>query len=467
MACGAGTHRGRAGCRSGRDRPAGRSAVGRDRRRHPGRRAQRHPTPGRRPGPGRPAPGWRGHGGGLWWPRPAGRRSRTSAASTCAASSWARSARWPWWATSSSAPGPAPRSRAGSGPRTGATPSHCSARSTARPACSGTARRRGRSSRATRPMCEAQASTHRLTEVAGPPVLPAHRCSMPPSALSALTGEFVAEVGVGLVHLAEPARPAVPARGGGDAPPPPQGALRPDRPPQPRPRPAATAERLRWAQSVVPFVAAADRHASSDSLTRTVWHRPSGPARPFPARTGYGGGEMDLHLVDDELASCVGCGLCLPHCPTYRVTGEEALSPRGRIAAMRAVHWDGAPADGEFVHFMETCVQCRGCEPACPSGGAVRPPDGGHEGHVGPSPSHDPSLAAAGVLGARAPSAPAGGIVGAGRAAAGAAGAPAARPAATAVATDPLARPVVTMCGSSPAASWTPGSGRPTWPPSR
>ena len=76
---------------------------------------------------------------------------------------------------------------------------------------------------------------------------------------------------------------------------------------------------------------------------------------------------MDLHLVDDELASCVGCGLCLPHCPTYRVTGEEALSPRGRIAAMRAVHWDAKPADREFVHFMETCVQCRGCEPACPS----------------------------------------------------------------------------------------------------
>jgi glycolate oxidase iron-sulfur subunit len=77
---------------------------------------------------------------------------------------------------------------------------------------------------------------------------------------------------------------------------------------------------------------------------------------------------MDLHLVDDELASCVGCGLCLPHCPTFRVTGEEALSPRGRIAAMRAVQWEGATPDGDFVHFMETCVQCRGCEPACPSG---------------------------------------------------------------------------------------------------
>ena len=49
-------------------------------------------------------------------------------------------------------------------------------------------------------------------------------------------------------------------------------------------------------------------------------------------------------------------------------TGEEALSPRGRIDAMRAVQWRGADADDEFVRFMETCVQCRGCEPACPSG---------------------------------------------------------------------------------------------------
>jgi len=77
---------------------------------------------------------------------------------------------------------------------------------------------------------------------------------------------------------------------------------------------------------------------------------------------------MKLQLNDAELASCVGCGLCLPHCPTYRVTGEEALSPRGRIAAMRTVAWEGAPVDGQFIKFMDTCVQCRGCEPACPSG---------------------------------------------------------------------------------------------------
>lgn len=64
---------------------------------------------------------------------------------------------------------------------------------------------------------------------------------------------------------------------------------------------------------------------------------------------------------------CVSCGLCLPHCPTFRVTGEEGLSPRGRIDAMRAIEWREAPVDADFVHFVDTCVQCRGCEPACPS----------------------------------------------------------------------------------------------------
>jgi glycolate oxidase iron-sulfur subunit len=77
---------------------------------------------------------------------------------------------------------------------------------------------------------------------------------------------------------------------------------------------------------------------------------------------------QELRLDEEELSSCVACGLCLPHCPTFRATGEEALSPRGRIDAMRAVQWRDAPVDGEFVRFMETCVQCRGCEPACPSG---------------------------------------------------------------------------------------------------
>ena len=73
--------------------------------------------------------------------------------------------------------------------------------------------------------------------------------------------------------------------------------------------------------------------------------------------------------LDAELAAtCVSCGLCLPHCPTFRVTGEEKYSPRGRIDAMRSVDRGELPIDDEFVDFIETCVQCRGCETACPSG---------------------------------------------------------------------------------------------------
>lgn len=76
---------------------------------------------------------------------------------------------------------------------------------------------------------------------------------------------------------------------------------------------------------------------------------------------------MDLHLDADDLNTCVQCGLCLPHCPTFRVTGDETMSPRGRIALMREVQNNDAPVTDEVLDAFATCVQCRGCEPACPS----------------------------------------------------------------------------------------------------
>ena len=75
-----------------------------------------------------------------------------------------------------------------------------------------------------------------------------------------------------------------------------------------------------------------------------------------------------LGLDPDLLNACVSCGLCLPHCPTYRSTEEESASPRGRITLMRAVESGELAIDEDFVTFMERCVMCRGCETACPSG---------------------------------------------------------------------------------------------------
>ena len=71
---------------------------------------------------------------------------------------------------------------------------------------------------------------------------------------------------------------------------------------------------------------------------------------------------------DDDLNKCVSCGLCLPHCPTFRVTGLETASPRGRIAAMRAVSEGLVPVTGEFTTVTDECLACRACEAACPSG---------------------------------------------------------------------------------------------------
>ena len=93
---------------------------------------------------------------------------------------------------------------------------------------------------------------------------------------------------------------------------------------------------------------------------------PSGTGRTVQPGATYADAVLDLD--PDKLSTCVSCGLCLPHCPTFRVTGEEAYSPRGRIDAMRAVESGVLRIDDTFVDFMETCVQCRGCEPACPSG---------------------------------------------------------------------------------------------------
>jgi glycolate oxidase iron-sulfur subunit len=72
---------------------------------------------------------------------------------------------------------------------------------------------------------------------------------------------------------------------------------------------------------------------------------------------------------DDLLRACVHCGMCLSSCPTYRLTGQEMSSPRGRLWLMRAVADDRLDLlDPLFDEQMYQCLNCRACEAVCPSG---------------------------------------------------------------------------------------------------
>ena len=93
--------------------------------------------------------------------------------------------------------------------------------------------------------------------------------------------------------------------------------------------------------------------------------QPAPAAQPAPA--GLPGAASAL---DALLRRCVQCGLCLPACATWQVTGDETYSPRGRL--LLTGQWLARPQvareDPSWRDALDTCIGCRACSAVCPSG---------------------------------------------------------------------------------------------------
>ena len=75
----------------------------------------------------------------------------------------------------------------------------------------------------------------------------------------------------------------------------------------------------------------------------------------------------DNELLTQATDQCVMCGMCLPHCPTYQVSHNEAESPRGRISLIKAFNEHKLAPSRAIQTHLQSCTGCMKCEQICPA----------------------------------------------------------------------------------------------------
>jgi FAD/FMN-containing dehydrogenase/Fe-S oxidoreductase len=114
-------------------------------------------------------------------------------------------------------------------------------------------------------------------------------------------------------------------------------------------------------------------HRTDEDLRLGARWRPAAPATHF----GY---PDDDGSFTEAVKRCVGIGNCRSRtggvmCPSYRATGEEEHSTRGRarlLFEMLGGHRDSPVTDGwrstEVRDALDLCLSCKGCRSDCPVG---------------------------------------------------------------------------------------------------
>jgi glycolate oxidase iron-sulfur subunit len=72
-------------------------------------------------------------------------------------------------------------------------------------------------------------------------------------------------------------------------------------------------------------------------------------------------------LYIPDASDCMRCGLCINVCPTYKLFGIEAETPRSRVRTIDKILNSDSTISGEELKHLNNCTQCRACETICPS----------------------------------------------------------------------------------------------------